>query len=57
MVVLTLAMLALFASSAPTQDCVTKADLPITLVAQVVDELWLPLPGARVTIRGMARYR
>jgi hypothetical protein len=32
-------------------ECESRSDLPATLVVQVIDELWLPLPGARVVIR------
>jgi hypothetical protein len=47
---LSLAVIGMLASPRPRQDCVATSALPATLVAQVVDELWLPLPGARVTI-------
>ena len=46
------ALLLLFAGSARGAACeATKAGAPATLVVQVVDELWLPLPGAVVSAR------
>jgi len=40
----------LLVGSAKASDCAsTKAGAPTTLVVQVVDELWLPLPGAVVS--------
>jgi hypothetical protein len=50
MALLSLAVIGMLASPVPAQDCVATGAVPVTLVAQVVDELWLPLPGARVTI-------
>ncbi len=46
------ALLLVLAGSAKAAECdTTKAGAPATLVVQVVDELWLPLPGAVVSAR------
>ena len=51
-IVTPLVLLLLLAGSATASDCApTKAGAPATLVVQVVDELWLPLPGAVVSAR------
>jgi hypothetical protein len=45
-------LLLLLAGSAKDAACdPTRAGAPATLVVQVVDELWLPLPGAVVSAR------
>ena len=50
--VTSVALLMLMVGSARPADCgPTKAGAPTTLVVQVVDELWLPLPGATVSAR------
>ena len=47
-----LVLLLLLAGSATPSECAaTKAGVPATVVVQVVDELWLPLPGAVVSAR------
>lgn len=51
-IVTSLVLLLLLAGSATASECAsTKAGAPATLVVQVVDELWLPLPGAVVSAR------
>jgi hypothetical protein len=50
--VTSLVLLLLLAGSATPSECPsTKVGAPATVVVQVVDEVWLPLPGAVVSAR------
>jgi hypothetical protein len=54
--VTSLVLLLLLAGPAKASECTsTQAGAPATLVVQVVDELWLPLPGAVVSARLQAK--